>query len=358
MDISIVDRFKAKKQKVILTYAKIIEMIITLQENTLWQKASEFTSIAEGVINYFVDNYYFDNNLNRNNPVEYLNDNINAVIISIMEYYKKINQTALIKEKKNETFLLSTIICTASYVDIAANVVDGNYAQTKKNFQKLLKHLSQTEILKVYYHNKMYLDKLFTAVRQNMNNEKKFFNYFQNPHWHNEYQLISNNPPYYKVRFIYKVNNLQDKDPKLIKKWQRNYLPEYLKISYELLVILIMKEYIMNKKVNVYLIPVVLASSHLDCLDIPLIKDNVKLLVPWEKAAAYENKTNLKCVYYYQGHDPAEILKKRDQEVIVKAQIYDELDLAACAKLNIKIVKEELGSSLTEEAICQMKEED
>ena len=63
MDISIVDRFKAKKQKVILTYAKIIEMIITLQENTLWQKASEFTSIAEGVINYFVDNYYFDNNL-------------------------------------------------------------------------------------------------------------------------------------------------------------------------------------------------------------------------------------------------------------------------------------------------------
>lgn len=360
MDTNIIERFKAKKKKVITSYAKVLEMIITLEKNTLWHNPNEFVAIAEGVINSFVENYYFDNNLNRNNPVEYLNDNINAVIISIMDYYKSINKMEIVKTKKNETFLLSTIICTASFVDIAANIIDGSYPKMKKNLQKLLKHLSQTEILKIYYNNKMYLDKLCLEVRKNIRNEKKFFSYFKNEHWHNEYQLITKEPEYYKVRFIYKIDGLNNKDPKTIKHCQKTYLRKYLEISYELLIVLIMKEYIMNKQVNVYLVPTIdeVLNKEINCLDIPLVKNNVKLLAPLEKYDKYKNITQFEVVYFYKGNNKDELLTKRDIEVIVNKDFLKDQDMAEYQKLNINLIAEELGKNMTENEICQIKEED
>ena len=51
----------------------------------------------------------------------------------------------LIRTWKNETFLLSVIICTACYVDFASNVVDGDYQDTKNKFKYLLSYLRKTK---------------------------------------------------------------------------------------------------------------------------------------------------------------------------------------------------------------------
>lgn len=362
MSSNVIDKFKDKKKKVLVTYAKILENIITLENNTLWQKASDFAPICEGVVSAFADKYYFDNNINRNNPVEYLNDNINAVLLSIIEYYKSINKPDVVKANKNETFLISVIVCTASYVDIASNVIDGDYLAMKKNFQKLLKHLNQMEILKIYVNNKMILDKLFKEVKKNINLEKKFFNYYKSPAWHNEYQIVSTEPLYYKVKFIYKIEGLYKENPKLLIKYQKAYLKENLKISYDLLTILLMKEYIMNKEVNVYLVPTLeeMIGEELNMLDIPLIKNNIKVLAPLERYEAYSKIDNFDVVYFYRGDNEQEILSKRDIEVIVPKEYMkkESSNLEKYQELNIKLVEESIGSRITEDVICQIKEED
>lgn len=359
MDNSIIELFKKKKIKVISSYAKILEEMITLEENTLWQKPKEFEPICDGVVAYFVDKYYFDNNINRNNPVEYLNDNINAVLIAIMDYYKNKNQSNIVGLKKNETFLLSTIICVASFVDIASNVVDGDYNLMKNNLNKLLKHLSKTEILKIYYHNKIILNKLFTEIRKNIKNEKKFFNYFQSNAYHNEYQIISEDPLYYKVRFIYKVDGLEGKNNKLVKNFHHEYLKDYLKICYELLEVLLMKEYIMNKEVNTYLIPILdINDENLEILNHPLIKDNVKLLVPFEK---YDAKidTKLAVIYVYNGENKENLNNVKDCEILVKESFIEKNKdaIEELKKQNIKLVVEKLGKRVKEKTICEIKEE-
>ena len=333
--------------------------MITLEENTLWHKPKEFANICEGVNQYFVDKYYFDNNINRNNPVEYLNDNINAVLISIMDYYKNQNQGDIVNSKKNETFLLSVIICVASFIDIASNVIDGDYQVMKNNLIKLLKHLSKTEILKIYYHNKLILNKLWKEVRQNINNEKKFFNYFKSKNYHNEYQIISREPLYYKVRFIYKVEGIEGQKPKLIKKFQGEYLKEYLKICYELLEILLMKEYIMNKKVNTYLVPVLEASDeNLEILNHPLIKENVKLLLPLEKYGGTKEE-KFSVVYVYNGITKDILQNKSNCEVLVKKEfmMQNKDILEELKKQNIKLVVEDIGKNASEKMICGVKEE-
>lgn len=355
MSSNVITKYKQNKQKVILTYAKILETLITLEDNTLWQKSKDFNEIGEGVVNNFVEKYYFDNNINRNNPIEYLNDNINAVLISIMDYYKEKNKPNIVKEKKNETFLISVIVCTASFIDIASNVVDGNYIVMKSNLKKLLKHLSKTELLKVYYNNKIILNKLFEEVKKNINNDKKFFSYFKNPNWHNEYQLVSEEPEYYRVRFIYKVEGLENYERKLVQKYQKKYLKDFLKVCYELLVVLLMKEYIMNKKVNTYLIPVIdEVKNDLSILDIPLIKDNIRLFVPIEKYEEYEKEKRFKVTYFYHGKDVKVFDNKKDIEVVVDKEFMT--NNSANLK-NIKLIAEDLGKNMKEEEICIVKEE-
>ncbi len=363
MSSSIIDKYKDKKKKIILSYAKILEDLIVLEENELWHKKSEFLPIAEGIIDHFVDNYYYDNNLNRNNPVEYLNDNINAVLLSMMEYFKSQEQPNMVKEKKNETFLLSVIICSASYIDIATNVIDGSYIKTKNNFKKLLKHLSKTKLLKVYVNNRPLINKLFNEVKKSVANDKKFFSYFVSDLWHNEYQIISTNPEYYKVRFIYRIEGIEKEKPQYINKYRKKYLKEYLNVCYELLVVLLMKEFIMNKKVNTYLVPVIdemVLKDGLTVLDIPLIKNNLKLLVPWEKYETYQKVDNFAKIYLYRDNNIDELLTKRDIEVLVSHQFMAENkdNLAKLQKLNIKVVEEHLGKSVKEEDICRIIKEE
>ncbi len=353
MNGHIIDKYKDKKIKVLIYYAKILETLITLEDNTLWKNAHEFQIINEGVTNIFASKYYFDNNINRHEAIEYLNDNINAVLLAIIEYYKKLNQPNIIKEKKNETFLLSVIICSASFVDIASNSIDGNFGLMKSNLKKLLKYLNDTGLLKVYWQNKIILNNLFKLVKENLNNERKFFDLFNSSKYYNEYQIVSTKPLLYKVKFIYKVENIADQDTNIIKKYQHLYLKKYLEISYELLAIQLMKEYIMNKMVNTYLVPLV-KDSKLECLDYPLIKDNIRLLVPLEEINSFQNTYNFKIIYYYNGDDEKELLKYDKIDVLVKSKLYQKLNIN---DLKINVIEEKIGNSYLENDICKKEEE-
>ena len=72
---------------------------------------------------------------------------ISNVLKSIIDYCKDNNNLGVLKTYKDETFLLSVLICTSCYLDFACNVVDGNYVDTKNKFKYLLLYLKKTNIL-------------------------------------------------------------------------------------------------------------------------------------------------------------------------------------------------------------------
>ena len=50
MSLSVIDKYVEKKKKDLLEYAKILETLITLEENKMWKNKSEFSNICKDVI--------------------------------------------------------------------------------------------------------------------------------------------------------------------------------------------------------------------------------------------------------------------------------------------------------------------
>ncbi len=290
-------KYLSKKAKNLNDYAKSLESIITLENNTLWKTKQEFLEYAKEVIDLYVNNYYFDNNMHRDNPIEYVNDNINVVLKALVSYCKKNNQTLMLKEKKNETFLLSVIVTVATYLDIATNIVDGNFLDTKNKFKYLLKYLENTKILKIYLNNIPTINNLFDLIKKNNSNEEKFFKCFENELYYNSYEKYTDDDKYYLVKFNYQVNDLDEYDTKLVKEIEDKYQDKYFKISYELLEIYYLKELISNREIPTFLIPV--NKDNIKLIGDSYLKENVSLLIKVDdKYELNEEINNLKSMGY------------------------------------------------------------
>ena len=248
MSSTLLNKYLIKKKKDLLDYAKLLESLIKYENNTLWKNKEKFIIYAKEVISKYVDNYYFDNNIHRDNPIEYANDNINSILKSLILYCKEKNELGLLQEKKNETFLLSVIITTSAYLDISTNVIDGNYPDTKAKFKFLLDYFNKTNILKVYLNNNHIISNIFELVRKKRSKEEKFFDSFENDLIYNEYVL--NNDSYDVIKHI--KLDLNGYDSNLVKKYEEEYYEKYLEISLELLEVKLIKELLTNKEVNKY----------------------------------------------------------------------------------------------------------
>ncbi len=284
-----INNYLTKKKKNLLEYAKTLEELITLENNSLWKKKEEFVNIAKDVIDLYVEDYYFDNNLHRDNPVEYSNDNINSVLKSMIQYCKNAKSTYFLQEKKNETFLLSVIITTSCYVDISTNVVDGDFLATKKKFRYLLEYLQKTNILKVYLNNSRVIKELFDKVKENNNKEEKFFLAFNDPNSYNTYTIYKTKPNYYFVSYNYTIPGLENDDVRLVQKAKEEKAEKFCRVSMEILEIEILRELISNREIGKYIVSLPCKESLFEALDDPRIKEHVLLLLNYEDIKDKQN---------------------------------------------------------------------
>lgn len=296
MSLSVIDKYVEKKKKDILEYAKVLESLITLENNKMWNNKTEFSTDCKEIIAIYADRYYFDNNVHRDNPIEYSNDNINLVLQAIIEYTKKNNKQRILKELKNETFLLSVIICTSCYLDIATNIIDGNYIDTKNKFKYLLSYLKKTKILKVFNNDRVRINDLFNTIKKNNKEDAKFFEYYNNDNCSNNYFVYTSNPVYYGLEFKYNIPELANFDETIVNKVKSSYAAKLLNLSFELLNVQLLKELISNKDTNNYLIKmddtINKRSSILKIFDNKYSKEHIKLLVPLEKEVNYNDALN------------------------------------------------------------------
>lgn len=291
MSLSVIDKYVVKKEKDLLEYAKILESLISIDDNKMWQNKKEFTSYAKDIIENYADNYYFQNNKHKDNPIEYSNDNINYVLKSIIEYCRLHDKLGLIRTWKNETFLLSVIICTACYVDFACNIVDGDYQDTKNKFKYLLSYLRKTKLLNVK-DNKYFINDLFDSVKKNMNEDEKIIDGFVSDNYYNEYKMISNNPVYYEVSFNYQISGLEEFDATLVKDILKSYEAKIKEISYDILASKVLKDLISNKEMDKYVIKIdntLKKAGVIRLFDNKYLKEYVKILIPYEDEVKYQN---------------------------------------------------------------------
>ena len=294
MSLSVINKYITKKEKDLLSYAKILESLISIENNKMWQNKKEFSAFAKEIIEIYSEKYYFQNNIHKENPIEYSNDNINFVLKSIIEYCRLHDKMEMLRSWKNETFLLSVIICTAFYVDFASNVVDGDIQDTKNKFKYLLSYLRKTKILEVK-DNKYFINDLFDEVKKNASEDKKILEYLDSDDFRNEYKMISNNPVYYEVLFSYEVPGLKEFDETLTKGVLKKYDAKIREISYDLLEVHLLKELISNMEMDKYLIRInkdMKKASLVKFFDNEYLKEFIKILVPYDKEIEYQNIIN------------------------------------------------------------------
>ena len=294
MSLSVINRYITKKEKDLLSYAKILESLISIENNKMWQSKKEFSVFAKEIIEIYSEKYYFQNNIHKENPIEYSNDNINFVLKSIIEYCRLHDKMEMLRNWKNETFLLSVIICTACYVDFASNVVDGDIQDTKNKFKYLLSYLRKTKILEVK-DNKYFINDLFDEVKKNASEDKKILEYLDSDDFRNEYKMISNNPVYYEVLFSYEIPGLKEFDETLTKGVLKKYDAKIKEISYDLLEVHLLKELIGNIEMDKYLIRInkdMKKAGLVKFFDNKYLKEFVEILVPYDKEIEYQNIIN------------------------------------------------------------------
>ena len=291
MSSNVINKYITKKEKDLLSYAKILESLITIEDNKMWQNKKDFSTFVKEIIEIYAEKYYFQNNIHKNNPIEYSNDNINFVLKSIIEYCKEHEKMDMLKTWKNETFLLSVIVCTACYVDFASNVVDGDIIDTKNKFKYLLSYLRKTKILEVK-DNKYFINDLFDEVKKNASEDKKILEYLESDAYKNDYKMISNNPNLYEVVFTYEVLGLKEFDEKLVNGVLKKYESKIKDISLDLLEVHLLKELISNMKMDKYVVRInkdMKKASTIKLFDNEYFKEFVKILVPYDEEINYES---------------------------------------------------------------------
>lgn len=330
MSTSVVEKYIAKKKNDILDYAKILESMVSIKDNKMWSNKKDFTKYSREIIDIYADSYYFDNNINRSNPILYSNDNINFVLKSIIEFFKKNNEPQKIKEWKNETFLLSVIICTACYIDFATNVVDGNFQDTKSKFKFLLNYFKKTELLQVF-DDKFLINSLFEKAKKNTSLDSRYIELLSSKSAHNQYHLYTYDPLLYTFEFKYTIPGLEDKDKEIAKKLVDDYLVKFKSISLDLLCTEILVGLISNNEMGTYLIEAddILSKKPglLKQFNNRYYKDYVKLFINYEDDAKYIPLTSAylnsggKVLYHYDGDEAVvDNFFTSDMEVLVSAE--------------------------------------
>lgn len=311
------------KKKVLYEYLLQINEIITVSDNTLWKTKKSFTNFAEGIINYYVDSYYFDNNDNRDNPIEYSNDNINSILLALINYCKKTKQTNILIKNKNEVFLLSVMMCAACYLDIAANVIDGDYEEVKNKFRYLLEYLKKVEILNVNDKNDKNIEKLFIMLKNNNEKEFNFFNSIEQPDFYNSYYPFSIDFKYNLVEYNFNLKTSKEFIPSLFQSVVDNRSKELYDLSFSLLELKLLKEYLGNGKVFNYIYKINEQNvDYFNSIDNEIILKHLYILIGEDDIEKYKNKfkrSKLNIIYEFSSLD--NIPKKLDGIICINEKL-------------------------------------
>lgn len=257
---NIVDKYFNKKKKDIFEYSKIINTLLTYENNQIWTNDSEFNEYIKKIINKYVEMYYFKSIEDFTNYEEYLgalvkcDDRFKTILVcavdSILEENKKGNY-------KVSAYIASLIVYTA----IALNRFTCPYHNYKINITNvfsIIDAMFKNIDFVVYKDSSKLRNELVSAIKKNDNCEDKFFEYLDSININNSknlYESIDLENKYYKVNYKYNIPEFKNYRQKDVIKFFKRIKDDLNTLSYELTTITVLKSKFLNKDIT-FLFPI------------------------------------------------------------------------------------------------------
>lgn len=352
---SFINVYLNKVKQDMYCYANYLCEVIRLDQNLkIWTNHKEFSDVLKDIIDKYVDEYYFECDVNLNDSTAYYNY-VNIKIINLIKDYKDNIENDYFKEM----CLISAIINVANYACLLNNPFNNNMKYAKKHINKLIKDISLVPgiaLVNYDYDN----NKLLKLMEELVVEGQNFFDILKDIKIKNYYEVFNE---YAIVKYEYDKSELSSYKLNMVNKYEKKYTTKYNDISRNLLTLEILKYLLNHYTLYNYLVP--LDKKDIDIRDIKelnnkFIKDYIYLLINIDDYASSIDKISelkqqgFKIVYEYDGEEFKDISDKYDIDILVNSNMFikcklyeDELKkkkIKLIEKNNVNIIRESESS--------------
>lgn len=292
MNNSVISKYFLWKKKVILAYSKMIETLVSTENNNIWKNRKEFDLLCKNIINEYVDKYLFNEEeilKDDGIDIEIKSKELDKIFLAISDYFKKINSLDRINDNKKETLLLTMIIYSASSLDQINSVFNTNidYLET---INKLLDDYKEMKLFKVKKTHETQVGKLIELLKTNRLKEKAMFDSLTDSSSYNKYISVCKEKNLFIVEYNYYIQGLERYSKTEVNSvfGKKDVYDELSFISVDLIINTILKEISLRRKISKYAIVVYKnfykKSKNLSRLSSTMcdLKKNISLLISYE----------------------------------------------------------------------------
>ena len=258
--MNIIDKYLLNKRKKLVNYSKKLSEFITTDGLVLLKNKTELNKFLNIIIEKYINDFYLSEEESYILVGDFFNydtkgnKEINQILYLIYNYFNSIDKDNLIYEKD---IYYASVICSLS-ININ-NLFNGNkkskdYAKT---INKLISEISKNKVLKIRKNKNQKAKELVKIIKESVEDERKFFSYFEMPEIFNKFRKVKTleNSYFVKYRFVIDTEKFKrDYVEKIFKREKINDL--YLLISYELLLITMLKIKNLGDKNTSFIVPI------------------------------------------------------------------------------------------------------
>ena len=226
MQNDLIEKYLNNKHKALLSYASVLYRVYPSVGDSLWKSEEEYHGIISNVLNTYMKKYYLRDadELNSFNQNGYSEGEFKlAYILAIVADTFKDEYENLKTEYKRGLYILTVILYIIINVDKDINIYTETVT-TNAILTKLESYFRTIYQEKIYENYPFLLENLANRVKDNLKIEKKFFSYKETD-----------------VNSVYKKFNIDN---------------IYAGISYELVSVTILKEFLSGENVHTFLLPI------------------------------------------------------------------------------------------------------
>ena len=258
MQNALIEKYLKFKHRAYLSYASAFYKIYPDSEDTIWNNEAEFETIVGRIFDIYLKKYYCRDKeelavLNTNN---YNEDEFKlALSLAVIAdaYQDKYNDLKV--TKKEGLFFLTIIVYVITNVDKEVNVISDSISLNSilNVIRKYFKYINQERIMDK---NPFIMEILGNKIKDNTRLEKKFFQSIESKEAYHLFKPYSDKV--YFAKFEYN-NDLLDKYravdvEKVFTKYKMD--EEFYEISFELILVTILKEYTIGDIVHSIILPI------------------------------------------------------------------------------------------------------
>jgi hypothetical protein len=258
MQNDLIEKYLNNKHKALLSYASVLYRVYPSVGDSLWKSEEEYHGIISNVLNTYIKKYYLRDadELNSFNQNGYSEGEFKlAYILAIVADTFKDEYENLKTEYKRGLYILTVILYIIINVDKDVNIYTESVT-TNSILTKLEGYFRTIYQEKIYENYPFLLENLANRVKDNLKIEKKFFSLIQSKDMYNKFSKYSDDE--YFVRFCFnnpELEKYKEVDVNSVYK-KFNIDNIYAGISYELVSVTILKEFLSGDNVHTFLLPI------------------------------------------------------------------------------------------------------